>query len=52
MPPLVKNFRIYLFKKTPHNLTYAPLTPVFMRFPDSDLFSGEVTIKVTIEVTV
>ena len=52
MPPLVKNVRIYLLKKTPHNLTYSSLSPVFMRFHDSDLFSIEVTIQVTTEVTV
>jgi len=34
------------------HLTYVPLTPVFMRLHDSDLFSGEVTIQVTTKVTV
>ena len=43
-----KNVIFYLFfyknKKTPHNLTYPPFSPVFMRLPDSDLFSREVTV--------
>ena len=53
MPSLVKTsfFTCFFIKKTPHNLTYPPFSPVFMRLPDRDLFSREVTIKVTIKVT-